>query len=78
MLVAAAGMGNEEITRCALGHLKTWRRNLHRLSVRPSHEQIQLLEDACRRYGSRLDEATLKDLDEHISYAKRESRGCDM
>ncbi len=78
MLVAAADTEDEEITQCALGHLKKWRSNLHRLSVRPSHEQITLLEDACRRHGSKLDEATLKDLEAHISYAKRESRGCDV
>lgn len=75
LLVMAVGTGEEQVRAKAANGLLRWRRNVGRLSARPTLQQMELLDDALSGYGGLLDPAVRGDLVSAMSYAKREHLG---
>lgn len=73
LLVSAAGSDDEDVHDRALTYLRRWEHNYHRLSRRPSANDLAALQAAVAANSLRLDQRTEADIRSLIDVAARES-----
>ena len=71
LLLEASGSDDESVGELARGFLRRWTSNANRLSVKPSNQQLESLDEALSRRAADLEPAVRSDLISLSAYAKK-------
>ena len=74
LLMKATGSSDEQVKADAFAYLNRWRANPNRLLSRPTHEQLQQVEEAMERYDRTFEKHLRDDLRSLVAYARRIDR----